>query len=127
VWKTQNGCYIIPYRYFGLFLPQKDYVNISNVGSLTIFIKDKSTLLIFYDRTDDGLKTINCNIKRFDYQEFLPIGYKKGNGGIVLPDKIENYFEMDSILQAKRKQCIDSFPFISISAGTMSVNLKNTK
>jgi hypothetical protein len=117
----------MPYRYLWLFLPQKNYVNISNVGSLTIFIKDKSMLLIFYDRTDDGLKNINCNLKNFNYQEFLPTGYKKGNNGIIFYEKIENYFEMDSMLNEKRKQCIDFLPFISIDARTMSIDIKNTE
>jgi hypothetical protein len=125
VWKTKNGCYTIPYRYLGLSLPQKDYVNISNVGSLTIFIKDNSALLIFYNRTDDGIEYINCNLKNFTYQEFFPTGYQRGNDGIISSKKIENYFEMDSILEAKRKHCIDFLPFIDIDARTMSIYVKN--
>lgn len=127
VWKTKNGCYITPYRYLGFSLPKKNYINISNIGSLTIFVENKSTLLIFHDRTDDGLKNINCNLKNFDYQEFLPTGYKRGNNGIVLYEKVENYFEMDSILKEKRKQCIDLLPFISIDARTMSIEIRNTE
>ena len=42
VWKTYKGCYIIPYKYWGVLPPKDNYLRISNIGTADIFIcKDK--------------------------------------------------------------------------------------
>lgn len=51
VWKRWGGtCYLMPYKYKGLSLPETDYMTLSNVGDATIFIKPDSSLVIFADK-----------------------------------------------------------------------------
>lgn len=86
----------------GFYFTKSNYINISNLGSLVIFIENDTTLLIFLNRNYDGVEKLNCNIEKFNYQEFLPTGYQKSSDGTIMFKKIENYFEEDSLLQAKK-------------------------
>lgn len=57
VWKRWGGtCYIMPYKHTSLSLPDKDYLTVSNVGYLTVFLKPDSSLIIF-DGLNNDLKT----------------------------------------------------------------------
>ena len=47
VWKTYKGCYITPYKYWGVLPPKDNYLRISNIGIADIFIcKDKTLIHI---------------------------------------------------------------------------------
>lgn len=126
VWKTKNGCYIMPYKYWGITLPKENYISISNLGSLTIFVNDSSTLLIFKDRNySDQERYIKCNLHEYNYQLFTPIEYPQMENGDSIPvDIINDYFNEDSLLQAKRNICINTFPSISIDARDMAIYTK---
>ena len=46
VWKTYKGCYITPYKYWGVLPPKDNYLRISNIGIADIFICKDKTLII---------------------------------------------------------------------------------
>ena len=46
-WKTDNGCYIMPYKYRKLWYPQKDYMLASNTCTIHIFCDNDNVLHIF--------------------------------------------------------------------------------
>ena len=47
VWKTNSGCFVIPYSYYGILPPQKNYLKLSNIGTAYIFLVPKDSLYIF--------------------------------------------------------------------------------
>ena len=49
VWKTYKGCYITPYKYWGVLPPEDNYLRISNIGTADIFICKDKTLCVFID------------------------------------------------------------------------------
>lgn len=52
VWKRGGGdCYVMPYKYCGLILPDKNFILADNLGSIGIYYKEDSTLII-----DDGMR-----------------------------------------------------------------------
>ena len=46
VWKTYKGCYITPYKYWGVLPPKDNYLRISNIGIADIFICKDKTLCV---------------------------------------------------------------------------------
>ena len=53
VWKTNNGCFVIPYSYYGILPPQKNYLRLSNIGTVHIFIVPNDSL---YTKVSHPLK-----------------------------------------------------------------------
>lgn len=111
VWKTWHGCYIIPFQYFGICKPQKDYLKLSNIGAIDIFIQSDSTLVIFADPHRDGYTEIKCNLKKYRYYT-----YAIGNG-------------MEELEQSKQwiklwKRYSSKYPSLSIDARDMNIEVR---
>jgi hypothetical protein len=70
-WKTGNGCYITPYKYYGVTIPKDNYMKAGNLGGTIIFVGEDTTLYIFpihpYYR---GADTIECNLPLYKYKYF---------------------------------------------------------
>lgn len=63
VWKTYKGCYITPYKYWGVLPPKDNYLRISNIGTADIFICKDKTLCVFIDPHSDGATETVCKLK----------------------------------------------------------------
>ena len=70
IWKTYSGCYIMPYRYWGLCKPNKNYLRLSNIGAIDIFILDDSTLSIFPDPHIDGYADIEFHMENSKFYTY---------------------------------------------------------
>jgi len=77
-WKTSNGCYIMPYKFFGISIPKNNYMKASNRGGAIIFIGEDSTLYIFPEFTYElGADTIECNLSSYKHKYFPKINELK--------------------------------------------------
>lgn len=47
IWHTPNGYYVLPYKYFGITYPKRNYLLSSNACSTDIFIGKDSSLFVF--------------------------------------------------------------------------------
>ena len=72
VWKRVGGyCYVIPGRYYSLKKPKKDYIRVSNVGSLLICLKNDSSLVLFNNRYIDN-DSVYINFKNYKFEYYSP-------------------------------------------------------
>lgn len=63
VWKSNKGCFITPYCFLGFSKPQKDYIHLSNVGSILIYMKKDSSFLIFDNCMTDSIRCFSKTYK----------------------------------------------------------------
>lgn len=72
VWKKWGGyCYITPYKYWGIYAPENNYIKMLNFGHVNIFINKDSTLLILNGPTNNGRKNnIECYLPDYRYLHF---------------------------------------------------------
>ncbi len=70
VWKRLGGdCYIIPYKYFGVFVPS-EYIKTKNSNAITIIYDKQSEYdyVVFNDYGEDlEVNTTKFNIKYYSY------------------------------------------------------------
>ena len=74
VWKRAGGdCYIMPYKYYGLILPKKNFFVADNLGGLDI-VKEDSTLLICdaCSEKDKKIKGIYLPDYKYEYIDYYP-------------------------------------------------------
>lgn len=72
VWKRVGGyCYVMPGRYYSLKKPKKDYIRVSNVGSLLICLKNDSSLVLFNNRYIDN-DSVYINFKNYKFEYYSP-------------------------------------------------------
>ena len=70
-WKTPRGCYITPYKYWGLTVPRNNYMIAENLGGAIILIAEDSMLYIFPIQTHiRGTDTITVNLSSYKYKYF---------------------------------------------------------
>lgn len=85
IWKRLGGeTFIMPYKYCGFTLPEKNFIVIDNWGRLEIIFRNDSTLLIFNSRIDKKIK------------------------GIYLPDYKYKFFNHSNINQIPIVELLDS-------------------
>lgn len=84
-WRSSKGCYIMPYKYFGIFPPKKNYALSSNTCFVHIFIENDSIIhfLSYSYRIEN-----NDNLVEF-YLESSPYTY--------LQRRNKNYEKFDSL------------------------------
>ena len=105
VWKRVGGyCYVIPGRYYSLKKPKKDYIRVSNVGSLLICLKNDSSLVLFNNRYIDN-DSVYINFKNYKFEYYSP------NSRSI--DEIKKWDEMRSV---KRR----NLPFLEVDIREMS-------
>lgn len=110
VWKTNNGCFVIPYSYYGIIPPQKNYLKLSNIGTVHIFIVPNDSLYIFAEPYSDGYSELSNqmnNSKMITYSADTPNAIVQSK---LWVDSFEKY----------RKQ----YPYISVDARYMDVLIK---
>ena len=115
VWKKWGGyCYITPYKYWGISAPEKNYIKMSNLGDVHIYVDKDSTLLIFNHYINDtgGGNKVECNLTDYRYQHF---DIKKHSSS-----EIESWH--------KKFKSIDSLklPYIYIDVRWMQAEIENS-
>ena len=77
VWKTGNGyCYITPYKYWSVTIPNTNYIRVPNLGGVNIFILKDSTLVIFQEFIyEKGTEFTECVLSDYKYR-FYPFSYE---------------------------------------------------
>lgn len=114
VWKKWGGyCYVTPYRYWGLFTPKRDYIKMSNVGNINIYLDKDSTLLIFNESTNDGIcNDVECHLHTYKFKHFYL-------------DSLSS-MEETRLFEMKRVEYRQTLPFIDISPRSMWVEAGNS-
>ena len=114
VWKKWEGkCYITPYPYLGFYTPQQNYIQMSNLGEIDIFIDQDSTLLIFNEEWGEGaLNNVKCYFPNYKYKHFYL-------------DSLSTKEETKTFL-IERAKYRKTLPSIFISAKSMWVETQNT-
>lgn len=111
VWKTYKGCYITPYKYWGVLPPKDNYLRISNIGIADIFICKDKTLCVFIDPQSDGATETVCKLKSCQYYSY---SYSTDNKEVL--KRIKDWVE-------KWKKCQSKYPYISIYARVMKIEI----
>ena len=106
VWKTYKGCYITPYKYWGVLPPKDNYLRISNIGIADIFICKDKTLCVFIDPQSDGATETVCTRPR-----------RRPCSG----DKEVLKRSKDWVEEWKKYQSI--YPYITIDARVMKIEI----
>ena len=114
IWKTYDGCYIMPFRYWGLSKPNKNYLRLSNIGAIDIFVLNDSTLSIFADPHRDGYADIECHIENSKYYTYT------ASNGIEELEKSKQWLK----LWNKHRSM---YPYLSIDAREGNVKIWNYK
>ncbi len=109
VWKTYKGCYITPYKYWGVLPPEDNYLRISNIGTADIFICKDKTLCVFIDPHSDGATETVCKLKPCQYYSYST------------DDKEELKRSKDWVEKWKKYQSI--YPYITIDARVMKIEI----
>lgn len=110
VWKTYKGCYITPYKYWGVLPPKDNYLRISNIGIADIFICKDKTLCVFIDPHSDGATETICKLKSGQYYSYSTMG-----------DKEELKRSRDWVEEWKKNQ--SKYPYITIFARVMKIEI----
>ena len=110
VWKTYKGCYITPYKYWGVLPPKDNYLRISNIGIADIFICKDKTLCVFIDPHSDGATETVCKLKSCQYYSYSTTG-----------DKEELKRSRDWVEKWKKYQ--SKYPYITIFARVMKIEI----
>ena len=96
VWKRVGGyCYV---------KPKKDYIRVSNVGSLLICLKNDSSLVLFNNRYIDN-DSVYINFKNYKFEYYSP------NSRSI--DEIKKWDEMRSVNRR-------NLPFLEVDIREMS-------
>lgn len=111
VWKTCKGCYITPYKYWGVLPPKDNYLRISNIGIADIFICKDKTLCVFIDPQSDGATETVCKLKSCQYYSY---SYSTDNKEVL--KRIKDWVEKWRKYQSK-------YPYISIYARVMKIEI----
>lgn len=112
-WKTSEGyCYITPYKYWGVSPPKNNYIKLSNVGYINIFIDKDSTLLIFNDYFYLKNNNVECKFNDYKYKHF----------GL---DSLSSMKET-KLHEIKRKEHKRYLPYIEMDVGYMKVETQNS-
>ena len=114
IWKTYSGCYIMPYRYWGLCKPNKNYLRLSNIGAIDIFILDDSTLSIFADPHIDGYADIEFHMENSKFYTYT------ASNGIK---ELEQSRQWLKLWNEHRSM----YPYLSIDAREGNVKIWNYK
>ena len=109
VWKTYKGCYITPYKYWGVLPPKDNYLRISNIGTADIFICKDKTLCVFIDPHSDGATETVCKLKSCQYYS-----YSTDDKEVLKRSK-------DWVEEWKKYQSI--YPYITIFARVMKIEI----
>lgn len=105
VWKRVGGyCYVMPGRYYSLKKPKKDYIRVSNVGSLLICLKNDSSLVLFNNRYIDN-DSVYINFKNYKFEYYSP------NSRSI--DEIKKWDEMREVNRR-------NLPFLEVDIREMS-------
>ncbi|WP_111629493.1 hypothetical protein [Larkinella arboricola] len=59
VWKRSSGCYIIPYKYYGVFKPTNNYIKTSNTGYVDIILSGNNSLLVDLEENAEIVQPIS--------------------------------------------------------------------
>lgn len=112
-WKTGKGCYITPYKYWGITPPEENYMKASNLGGVVIFVGEDTTLYIFPEFTyyGYGSDSIECNFSFYKYRYFPYINEI---------EHIEYIKEISDYYKNKKK-----YPYINIYIGEMHAEFGN--
>jgi len=100
VWKTNSGCFVIPYSYYGILPPQKNYLKLVPKDSLYIFVEPYS----------DGYSELSNHM----YSSKL-ITYSAATSSALKQSKLW----VDSFEKYKKL-----YPFISVEARYMDILIK---
>ncbi len=75
-WNTSNGCYIMPYKYKGLLLPKNNYMIVSPVDYVDIFVGDD---IIYFFSKEPYIRTDLCfSSDKSKYRVFSGSGADSG-------------------------------------------------
>jgi hypothetical protein len=110
IWKTNSGCFVIPYSYYGILPPQKNYLKLSNIGTAYIFLVPKDSLYIFVEPYSDGYSELSNHM----YSSKL-ITYSAATSSALKQSKLW----VDSFDKYKKL-----YPFISVEARYMDILIK---
>lgn len=109
VWKTYKGCYITPYKYWGVLPPEDNYLRISNIGTADVFICKDKTLCVFIDPQSDGATETVCKLKSCQY-------YSYGTDDKEVLKRSKDWVE-----RWEKYQSI--YPYITIDARVMKIEI----
>lgn len=109
VWKTYKGCYITPYKYWGALPPKDNYLRISNIGTVDIFMCKDKTLCVFIDPHSDGATETVCKLKSCQYYSYSTDG------------KEELKRSKYGVEEWKKYQSI--YPYITIDARVVKIEI----
>lgn len=85
VWKRVGGdCYIMPYRYYGLTLPEDNFIKTYNKSNFEFFFLNNSPQILII-RTDDSYEYHNRN------SNFKLIKYEDKWSNRIFKNNFENY------------------------------------
>ena len=114
VWKKWGGyCYVTPYRYWGLFTPERNYIKMSNVGNVNVYLDKNSTLLIFNESTNDGATNdVECHLQTYKFKHFSLNSLSS--------------MEETRLFEVKKRGYRQTLPFIDISPRSMWVEVGNS-
>lgn len=111
VWKRVGGeCFIMPYKYCGLTLPEKNFIVVHNLGGLDIFFSNDSTLLIHKGGGIQKIKGIY--LPDYKYEYFAGLDFSK----IPMSEVADTLKSYD-----REKEKLKRFPWISISVREPSI------
>ena len=71
VWRTNGKCYVMPYRYWGLTLPKKNYLTLSWNGSTEIYVFKDRHLSVFGDPKFDSKFEVCCHLENCIYYTYI--------------------------------------------------------
>lgn len=127
VWKTSTGyCYITPYMYFGVFIPQDNFIKVSNAANTHIYVKDASTLVVFNQEYNNGAQNdIECHFTKFKCLYLPPPQHLEFRNELELSEsKIEEYFKNEQLWKEKWEICEKTMSGISLDIRNMNVSTK---
>lgn len=107
IWKRGGGCcYIMPYKYCGLVLPDKNFILDHNLGAISIF-KEGSTLLIYDEagEKEKGIKGFYLPDYKYEYIDYPYFDYLPG------------YIAVDSmkVFYQQKEERVKHLPLLYIS------------
>lgn len=109
IWKRGSGyCYLMPYKYCGLILPNKNFIIANNTGNIGIYYNPNDTTFFIDDGRRESDKSVNMiYLPDYKYQHLNYPDYS------YLP--IEDKLDSLNIYQFLLKEKLKNFPSISIS------------
>lgn len=125
VWKTTTGyCYITPYIYLGFSAPEDNFIKASNVTLIDIFVKDKSTLIIFNDEYNVGaVNEVECHFTKLKCIHCpTPERMEWKRDSEISLSEIEQYFKQREIWGEEWEMCEKTMPHILLDIRYMNVS-----